>query len=375
PCTRNLGGTVGRCETQYTLGAALPVDAVREEEGSERRRRDRRRRRRLHKSRKRGKTGAEKKLERLGLLVHPSSSSTAVTVEEGANKEEGCAEKEELCSRCGQPKTWRRISLPLESPLSVLLCAGNVALPRFMQLLQVVSQQSPLLVPEPASPSDATSLAAFPSSPPLLSSTPSSLAVFCALLPSFLSRNETVLADQRTAFLPPSGPPGQLPRHEFGSPPLVGAEGLRGPPSLAGLSGRHGHLDDSRRRPCGDGSLGGAASGGAGDVSAAAGSVSSTGNCPRCRRPVCVCNLPQGRSGWWAAAAGFVGVLQNLGASSSIATAAPSSPLLSSGGMLALELDLGPAFHFHSKFSCAVSREQTSCNNPPVLLSCGHTIC
>lgn len=43
--------------------------------------------------------------------------------------------------------------------------------------------------------------------------------------------------------------------------------------------------------------------------------------------------------------------------------------------MLALELDLGPAFHFHSKFSCAVSREQTSCNNPPVLLSCGHTIC
>lgn len=255
---------------------------------------------------------------------------------------------------------------------TVAICPA-ITFPSF-QLLQVVSQQSPLLVPEAASPSDATALAAFPSSPPLLSCTPSSLAVFCALLPSFLSQNETVLVDQRSAFLPPLGQPGQRLRQESGSA-LGGTAGLRGPPSLAVLAGRQALSDDSWTRPCGDGGVGGAASGGAGGLSASAGCATSAGSCPRCRRAICVCSHPRGRSGWSAAAAGFVGVLQNLAASSSTPTAAPSSPLLSSGGMLALELDLGPAFHFHSKFSCAVSREQTSCNNPPVLLSCGHTIC
>eukprot|EP00922_Rhytidocystis_sp_ex-Travisia-forbesii_P068486 GHVS01102004.1.p1 GENE.GHVS01102004.1~~GHVS01102004.1.p1 ORF type:complete len:224 (-),score=38.61 GHVS01102004.1:127-738(-) len=42
---------------------------------------------------------------------------------------------------------------------------------------------------------------------------------------------------------------------------------------------------------------------------------------------------------------------------------------------LPLELDLGPRYHFHSTFTCAVSRDQTSRLNPPVLLHCGHAIC
>lgn len=134
PCVGEVGGFQGSAATQSTRGAPSPLHTLREEECSERRRKDRRRRRRQHKSRKRGRTGAEKKLERLGLLVHPTSSSNANSVHEGGGKEEGCEEKEEICPRCGQEKAWRRISLPLESPLSVLLCAGNVALPRFMQV-------------------------------------------------------------------------------------------------------------------------------------------------------------------------------------------------------------------------------------------------
>ncbi|KAF8819454.1 zinc finger, C3HC4 type (RING finger) domain-containing protein [Cardiosporidium cionae] len=44
-------------------------------------------------------------------------------------------------------------------------------------------------------------------------------------------------------------------------------------------------------------------------------------------------------------------------------------------GRIPLELDLGPRFHFHSSFTCAVSRDQTHKDNPPMLLPCGHAIC
>ncbi|CEL93758.1 unnamed protein product [Vitrella brassicaformis CCMP3155] len=39
-----------------------------------------------------------------------------------------------------------------------------------------------------------------------------------------------------------------------------------------------------------------------------------------------------------------------------------------------IELDLGRPFHFHSHFTCPVTRTQTSSANPPVLLTCGHCI-
>ena len=39
-----------------------------------------------------------------------------------------------------------------------------------------------------------------------------------------------------------------------------------------------------------------------------------------------------------------------------------------------LPLYIEPPAHFHSVFSCPVSREETLASNPPVLLSCGHVI-
>ncbi len=39
------------------------------------------------------------------------------------------------------------------------------------------------------------------------------------------------------------------------------------------------------------------------------------------------------------------------------------------------EVPLPPQLTFHSIFSCPVSREQASPENPPVLLQCGHVIC
>eukprot|EP00746_Dinoflagellata_sp_MGD_P132080 gnl/MRDRNA2_/MRDRNA2_65802_c0_seq1.p1 gnl/MRDRNA2_/MRDRNA2_65802_c0~~gnl/MRDRNA2_/MRDRNA2_65802_c0_seq1.p1 ORF type:complete len:880 (+),score=168.27 gnl/MRDRNA2_/MRDRNA2_65802_c0_seq1:100-2640(+) len=41
---------------------------------------------------------------------------------------------------------------------------------------------------------------------------------------------------------------------------------------------------------------------------------------------------------------------------------------------LPVEIDLGPGFHFHTTFTCAVSRSQTSRGNPAMLLACGHCI-
>jgi hypothetical protein len=40
----------------------------------------------------------------------------------------------------------------------------------------------------------------------------------------------------------------------------------------------------------------------------------------------------------------------------------------------AQELELGREFVFHSVFACPVSREQSSPDNPPMLLPCGHVL-
>ncbi|EKX73920.1 conserved hypothetical protein [Theileria equi strain WA] len=48
---------------------------------------------------------------------------------------------------------------------------------------------------------------------------------------------------------------------------------------------------------------------------------------------------------------------------------------LKSNQQLPVESDLGPAFYFHSFLTCAVSKDQTSSENPPIMLPCGHVIC
>eukprot|EP00270_Netrium_digitus_P022071 TRINITY_DN9749_c0_g1_i1.p1 TRINITY_DN9749_c0_g1~~TRINITY_DN9749_c0_g1_i1.p1 ORF type:complete len:406 (-),score=70.41 TRINITY_DN9749_c0_g1_i1:286-1503(-) len=39
------------------------------------------------------------------------------------------------------------------------------------------------------------------------------------------------------------------------------------------------------------------------------------------------------------------------------------------------EVELGREFQFHSIFACPVSREQSSADNPPMLMPCGHVLC
>ncbi len=45
-----------------------------------------------------------------------------------------------------------------------------------------------------------------------------------------------------------------------------------------------------------------------------------------------------------------------------------------SGEQLPMELELGREFVFHSVFACPVSREQSTPENPPMLLPCGHAL-
>eukprot|EP01024_Parvocaulis_polyphysoides_P075172 TRINITY_DN9708_c1_g1_i1.p3 TRINITY_DN9708_c1_g1~~TRINITY_DN9708_c1_g1_i1.p3 ORF type:complete len:104 (-),score=14.27 TRINITY_DN9708_c1_g1_i1:526-807(-) len=40
-----------------------------------------------------------------------------------------------------------------------------------------------------------------------------------------------------------------------------------------------------------------------------------------------------------------------------------------------LEIDLGEEFMFHSIFACPVSKEQSTPNNLPMMLPCGHVLC
>lgn len=44
------------------------------------------------------------------------------------------------------------------------------------------------------------------------------------------------------------------------------------------------------------------------------------------------------------------------------------------GEQLPMELELGREFVFHSVFACPVSREQSTPENPPMLLPCGHAL-
>ncbi|CAM9906099.1 unnamed protein product [Ectocarpus sp. 13 AM-2016] len=41
---------------------------------------------------------------------------------------------------------------------------------------------------------------------------------------------------------------------------------------------------------------------------------------------------------------------------------------------LPLEVPLPPGLRYHSMFSCPVSREPSTLDNPPVLLKCGHAV-
>eukprot|EP00898_Chlorokybus_atmophyticus_P007707 jgi/Chlat1/7938/Chrsp68S07376 len=53
----------------------------------------------------------------------------------------------------------------------------------------------------------------------------------------------------------------------------------------------------------------------------------------------------------------------------------PTSSLMDSEQELPVEIALGREFQFHSIFSCPVSRELGSAENPPMLLPCGHVLC
>ena len=46
-----------------------------------------------------------------------------------------------------------------------------------------------------------------------------------------------------------------------------------------------------------------------------------------------------------------------------------------SEGELPVEIPLPEQYHFHSIFTCPVSKEQSTEENPPMLLSCGHCLC
>ena len=48
--------------------------------------------------------------------------------------------------------------------------------------------------------------------------------------------------------------------------------------------------------------------------------------------------------------------------------------LRKSGATLPIDLDLGPNFTFHSTFTCPISKELATPDNPPMMLPCGHVL-
>lgn len=52
-----------------------------------------------------------------------------------------------------------------------------------------------------------------------------------------------------------------------------------------------------------------------------------------------------------------------------------SLPEFKSCEQLPLELELGPEFVFHSIFACPVSKDESTPDNPPMLLPCNHVLC
>ena len=57
-----------------------------------------------------------------------------------------------------------------------------------------------------------------------------------------------------------------------------------------------------------------------------------------------------------------------------VAKAQPTTDL-GSEDQLPVEIPLGNEFVFHSIFACPVSREQSTADNPPMMLPCGHCLC
>lgn len=51
-----------------------------------------------------------------------------------------------------------------------------------------------------------------------------------------------------------------------------------------------------------------------------------------------------------------------------------STRLPQSCEQLPVELELGREYYFHSIFSCPVSKDQSTRDNPPMMLPCGHVL-
>lgn len=43
--------------------------------------------------------------------------------------------------------------------------------------------------------------------------------------------------------------------------------------------------------------------------------------------------------------------------------------------VMQVEIPIAKEFRFHNVFSCPVSKEESTPDNPPILLKCGHVIC
>jgi len=58
-----------------------------------------------------------------------------------------------------------------------------------------------------------------------------------------------------------------------------------------------------------------------------------------------------------------------------VAKTQPAADFGGQNGEMAVEIPLGKEFVFHSIFACPVSREQSTPDNPPMMLPCGHCMC